>query len=1020
MRVSRFASLAIALYVSARVLLAGGEHSGQVTFGGLPVPGATVTASAGDKKLVTATDEQGIFSLPDATEGVWTLRVEMLGFEMLTREITVTAAPQPSEWLLALRPFDDITRGVPRPAPVPPSAATNGAASPSTSSRGASAPAPAQGRGGFQRAGVTSTPPPPTGGNRPAPVDEPAPAAEAGPGAADGFLINGSVNNGAASPFAQAAAFGNNRRGRGSLFNYQFALVEGNSAFDARPFTFAGQPTAKPHYNDLHVGGTFGGPLRFSKFMRNGPNVFVGFQHADDTNASTQSGVMPTALERAGDFSQSTVAGHSLQIIDPTTGKPFEGGIIPGSRISPQATALLGLYPQPNFAGTGYNFQAPLTTFTRQDQFTSRATQSINNRNQLIGLFAYQRNRTDVTTLFGFQDASTVSGVDTSLTWTHRVNQFLTMRPRGQYTELTTATTPYFANRTNVSGLAGITGNNQDPANWGPPSLAFSTLAGLSDALPNFNRTRTYGGGIEAYWSHGRHNFTLGGDVRRVAIDIESQQNPRGSFGFTLSQSVTGSDFADFLLGIPSTSSIAFGNADKNLRGYSSDAYITDDWRFSPTLTMQIGARWEYETPFIESEGRLVNLDIAPGFTAATPVIGSLLRSDPRGIQPRVGLAWRPVPGSSLVIRAGYGIYRNQNVYQPIVALLAQQPPLSTAFSVSNSAQTPLTLANGFTAPANAVATNTFAVDPNLRVGEAQNWQALIQRDLPGSLTIVATYLGTKGTDLLQEFLPNTNPSGATDPSKPCPGGPCGYVFLTSNGSSSRHAGQLQLRRRLRNGLMASVQYTLAKARDNATAFAGVNLTGAAIAQDWRDLDAEMAPSNFDQRHQINATFQYTTGMGVGGGALLDGVKGKLFKGWTITGNLVTGSGLPITPIYSAFVPGTGVTGSLRPILTGASTDAPSGSYLNQAAYAAPAPGQWGNAGRNSVEGPLQFNFGAGVTRTFQMTQRLSLDWRIDATNVINRLTYTGVNTILGASQFGLPVTANTPRKVQTTIRMRF
>ena len=139
MRVSRFALLAIALCVSARVLLAGGEHSGQVTYGGLPVPGATVTATAGDKKLVTATDEQGVFRLGDATEGAWTLRVEMLGFESLTREITVTAAPQPSEWTLALRPFDDITRGIARQAPAPP-ASTNGAASASTSSRGASPP----------------------------------------------------------------------------------------------------------------------------------------------------------------------------------------------------------------------------------------------------------------------------------------------------------------------------------------------------------------------------------------------------------------------------------------------------------------------------------------------------------------------------------------------------------------------------------------------------------------------------------------------------------------------------------------------------------------------------------------------------------------------------------------------------------------------------------------------------------------------------------------------------------------
>src|SRR3954463_16315894 len=93
--------IAIVLLLAARHLVAGGEHSGQVTFGELPVPGATVTATAGDKKLITATDEQGVFTLPDATAGVWTLRVEMLGFEPLTRDVTVTAEPQPSAWTLS-------------------------------------------------------------------------------------------------------------------------------------------------------------------------------------------------------------------------------------------------------------------------------------------------------------------------------------------------------------------------------------------------------------------------------------------------------------------------------------------------------------------------------------------------------------------------------------------------------------------------------------------------------------------------------------------------------------------------------------------------------------------------------------------------------------------------------------------------------------------------------------------------------------------------------------------------------
>jgi hypothetical protein len=129
---------------------------------------------------------------------------------------------------------------------------------------------------------------------------------------------------------------------------------------------------------------------------------------------------------------------------------------------------------------------------------------------------------------------------------------------------------------------------------------------------------------------------------------------------------------------------------------------------------------------------------------------------------------------------------------------------------------------------------------------------------------------------------------------------------------------------------------------------------------------------------------------------------------------------MPFTPVYLAPVAGTGVTGSLRPSLTGASLAAPAGYYLNPAAYAVPAAGQWGNAGRNSVTGPAQFSLDGAIARAFQLTQRLTLDWRIDATNVLNRVTYAGVNALVGGQQFGLPASANTMRKIQSTMRLRF
>src|SRR6185436_13402308 len=141
--------------------------------------------------------------------------------------------------------------------------------------------------------------------------------------------------------------------------------------------------------------------------------------------------------------------------------------------------------------------------------------------------------------------------------WSHRMSQFWTVRLRYQYTRLTTTVTPYFANRTNVSGDAGILGNNQDPINWGPPRLIFSSaVPGLASAQNAANENQTHGWGAESLWKRGRHNITFGGDVRRQQWNVFSQQDARGTFSFT--GGATGSDLADFLLGVPHTSSIAF------------------------------------------------------------------------------------------------------------------------------------------------------------------------------------------------------------------------------------------------------------------------------------------------------------------------------------------------------------------------------------------------------------------------------------------------------------------------------
>jgi len=238
------------------------------------------------------------------------------------------------------------------------------------------------------------------------------------------------------------------------------------------------------------------------------------------------------------------------------------------------------------------------------------------------------------------------------------------------------------------------------------------------------------------------------------------------------------------------------------------------------------------------------------------------------------------------------------------------------------------------------------------------------------------------------------------------------------NGNSTKHAGTFQIRRRLRAGLTATAQYTWSKAIDDAM-LGGRGQGGSLVAQDWTNLAAERGLSNFDQRHVASFQAQYSSGVGLGGGALMSGWRGTLLKEWTLATQINAGSGLPQTPIYFSAI--RGVTGSVRPLYTGAPLyDAPPGLFLNPAAYAAPLPGHWGNAGRDTIIGPAQFAMIASLARSFRISERVNTDLRFDATNVLNHVTYTGWNTNTNSAQFGLANNANQMRTLKVNLRVRF
>jgi hypothetical protein len=992
------------------------EYHGQVFFVGVPVPGAEVTVTQGEKHQSAITDRQGLYEFANLVEGVWKIRIEMRGFQTVDAEVTVAAETPQGSFELKLLALDKLLAEAQagKVESMPPAAAASAPTPP------LSAEAAKQGTG--KTAAQKGEEPKP--GEAPAPPPQTPPDANAEK-AADGLLVNGSESNAATSQFSLSPAFGNHRPGSKSLYNGGFSAIVDNSALDARPDSLTGFETPKSAYSRVTMGITLGGPLNIPHLMWHGPNFFTAYQWSRSNNASNATGLVPDANQRIGQLAGLTIP------------------------VNPQAAALLDLYPLSNVTGaSGYNYQTEVLNNTHQDSLESRLGRTFGRRDQVYGGFGFRSTRADAVNLFKFVDATDTLGLDTNVNWSHRFQFPITALVGYHFTRQRTAVQPEFENRTNISGAAGIKGNDQSPADWGPPALQFSSgLAGLTDAESAFNRNRTDAASLTLSTNHRHHYFTYGGDFRRQEFNELTQQNPRGVF--TFNGAATGSDLGDFLSGIPDASTVAFGNADKYFRQSVYDAYFTDDWRLRPELTINAGMRWDYGAPLTELYGRLVNLDITPGFAAAAPVVassatgpltgtkypGALVRPDRRGFEPRIGISWRPLPARTIVVRAGYGIYDDSSVYLSAAETMAQQAPLSTSVSVANSSDCPLTIANGFRDCAGTTV-DSFALDPKLRVGYAQDWQLSVQSDLPKALVMNVTYLGIKGTRGMQEFLPNTYPIGATSP---CPSCPVGFIYRTSNGNSTREAGQVQIRRRMRSGFTATVNYTYAKAMDDDAQVgaqghvaSGSSSGAPSIAQDWLDPRGERGLSTFDQRHLVKAQVQYTPGMGMGGGTLLRGWRGRLVKEWTVMTQISAGSGLPETPQFLATVPGTGVSGTIRPSLTGAPIYQSSGSFhLNSAAFAPPAAGQWGTARRDSITGPSQFSLDGSLSRTYRLRPPFNLDVRVDATNLLNHVSYTAWNTTLNwnaaasgtalsSPTFGLPATANSMRSMQVTARLRF
>jgi hypothetical protein len=839
-----------------------------------------------------------------------------------------------------------------------------------------------------------------------------------------------------------------------------------NSVLDAHPYPLnVAESPRIPSYSE-QWGATIGGPLVIPKIYNGGnkTSFFVNYSMTRGKSPFDSFSTVPTPAERTGDFSQAqTAAGTVPNIYDPfsCSGTPFCDNptqfsyngipnVIPPTSMDKAALGLLNYIPPPNLPGSIQNFHLQESLPTANDRIMGRIGQQISAKDSLNAVYYFNSARSQSVSAFpALTSTTSVRGQNMSLTEIHTLGPRTVNTLTLNFNRQRSSVLDPFAYKQDIAGDLGIQGIATDPLDWGLPALQFTNFGALSLAIPSLTRNQTFRFMDIFLRNLGKHNIRMGGEVRRVEQNALRQPNARGTFAFSgyttsdftsngLPVANTGFDLADFLLGLPQTTSVQFGEPSNYFRSWVYDGFIQDDWRATAHLTILYGLRYEYFAPFTEKYGHLSDLTFGPGFSSPAVVTGqnpgnlpnSLMRGDDHNFAPRIGLAYRPWSKHSLVLRTGYGLFYDGSIYSRIYTNMASQPPFAQASTLVTTPKEVLTLENGFPQLGPNILSNNYALDPNFRTPYAQTWNFSIEDEFVRNVILSIGYIGTKGTKLDLLLAPNQSPPGApiTTGSQTALQNTLAFTYETSGAASIYQGLQVGLRRQFHGGFSMSGQYVFSKSIDDAASVGGAGRT---VAQNYLDLHAERGLSSFDVRNKllINHTYQLPFGeqrrwLNKGG------TMGRAFGNWQFSGITTIQSGTPYTAQILGNLSnraGTAAISNLRADATGLPVELPRSErttldFFNTAAFSLPAAGEYGDAGRDTIPGPGTVNFNMSLDKlvTFSRERGIRGDFRITSNNIFNTPKFGGLSTVVNGEGFGRVTSVGAMRSVIFSFRLRF
>jgi hypothetical protein len=828
-----------------------------------------------------------------------------------------------------------------------------------------------------------------------------------------------------------------------------------NSAVNSNAFftNEAGLPIPPLALNDF--GATFGGPIVHNKTF-----FFFGYEGERLHQGSFGTAILPSPGQWTGDladnsdgtgifptssaFCQSNPgSSRCSNVINPFTGQPFPGNIIPTSMLDPRAQKWHAFSPTPNVASAVnsptiplFNYQASPTGLLDYNKGTARIDQTLSSKDHLYGSY----NIEDVP--HTAPSEMPLAGTDypfrdqvASLTEDHIFSPTIVNEFRFGYNRGKTFLVSQGAEGTNYAAQFGYTNTSANPFDFGVPQAGisgFTTIGSFPESIGAIDQDFQFVDNLSIM--RGDHDLKAGINVIRERFFQITDFSGIPSFSFT--GQFSGSALGDMLLGIPFTATTSVGNSAQDLRSTFTAPYLEDDWRVKPSLTLNLGIRYEYANPPWDVFNRTEWFNPAIGriqYSDLGQVRNGIINPDYDSVAPRLGFAYSPSFLKDTVIRAAGGVFYATDNWNELQFMVIAPKYYSSQTLTSNPTTPTLSLENLFPVASPGTASSApFSLDKENRTPRVFEWNFDVQHRFGSNWMLDLDYLGNRGNELDQRDNLNAgafDPSGTIPLDDRVPFPSLSYILWGYNGGWSSYNALIgRVEKRFSSGLDLMANYTFSHCID-----LGNTDDFSMASRDFNVYDKGNCDYNPPQRAVISYVYDLPLGPGRHFLAGVSGIAGRLLGGWEVSGITTFQSGqfmsvtLP-TDWMNVGSFSTNVPNKIGPTYPANRTlndwlNINSFVYPGCPSYTPCANGDHveGNSGRNQIEEPGYNYWNISVLKETRINERFSTEFRAEFYNAFNHPNFSPPDGNLVPEEFGrIGGTDVYPRTLQFGLKLLF